>query len=579
VETKANYILIGIFTIAGLLGIVAFFLWFARLELDRQFAYYDIRFGSVSGLSNASDVRFSGLPVGQVVDVRLSPENDGTITVRVEVAAETPVRTDSIATIESQGVTGVSFVGIGPGTPDATLLTAQGRGDVPVIAAGRSTLQSLSEDAPELVSETLRVIQEVGSLFSGENEGRLDRILANVELASEDFAAALDGFSGMAGTVDQFAEQINRFNTTLDSLTQELTVVLASADETLASIGLLADQSTAIVASGTNTLDAVQGAVGEVERFIAEDLTATATDVQQTLATLRSDLTMLRTDASAMMETLGTTGVTATARLQEAEATLAQVNALLVSLDEASGSVGAVAVRLDGLIEDQGAPLLTETRAVVAQATEAIQSINAVTQADLPAIVADIRAAVDNATATIDSLGTDLTQAGAGVADLVTTAQLTLAQVTETFANANQTLTAINGAMETGERTLVAAESAFGGADQLINEDIAGLVGELETTVQGLNAAVAAVSDDLPQISADLRAAGQAASEAFAQFQQIVNSSAPGVQEFTTTALPLYSRLAQETRTLIANLDRLTQQIGRDPARFFLDQDVPEFRR
>jgi len=231
------------------------------------------------------------------------------------------------------------------------------------------------------------------------------------------------------------------------------------------------------------------------------------------------------------------------------------------------------------LIEDQGAPLLTETRAVVAQATEAIQSINAVTQADLPAIVADIRAAVDNATATIDSLGTDLTQAGAGVADLVTTAQLTLAQVTETFANANQTLTAINGAMETGERTLVAAESAFGGADQLINEDIAGLVGELETTVQGLNAAVAAVSDDLPQISADLRAAGQAASEAFAQFQQIVNSSAPGVQEFTTTALPLYSRLAQETRTLIANLDRLTQQIGRDPARFFLDQDVPEFRR
>src|SRR6056297_4329602 len=152
-ETRANYVLIGAFALAGFLGILAFFLWFANIQLDRQFAYYDIHFQSVSGLSEASDVRFSGLPVGQVVDVRLSPENDGTITVRVEVAAETPVRTDSVATLESQGVTGVSFVGIGPGTPDATLLTAQGRGDVPVIAAGRSTLQSLSEDAPELVSE------------------------------------------------------------------------------------------------------------------------------------------------------------------------------------------------------------------------------------------------------------------------------------------------------------------------------------------------------------------------------------------------------------------------------------------
>lgn len=99
-ETRANYILIGLFTLLGILGMMAFFLLFARVELDRQFAYYDIRFSSVSGLSEASDVRFSGLPVGQVVDVRLAPEQDGSIVVRVEVNADTPVRTDSVATIE-----------------------------------------------------------------------------------------------------------------------------------------------------------------------------------------------------------------------------------------------------------------------------------------------------------------------------------------------------------------------------------------------------------------------------------------------------------------------------------------------
>jgi phospholipid/cholesterol/gamma-HCH transport system substrate-binding protein len=64
------------------------FLWFARVQLDQQFAYYDIRFPTVSGLSDASDVRFGGLPVGQVVDVRISDERDGTITVRVEVDAQ-----------------------------------------------------------------------------------------------------------------------------------------------------------------------------------------------------------------------------------------------------------------------------------------------------------------------------------------------------------------------------------------------------------------------------------------------------------------------------------------------------------
>ncbi|MDO7723120.1 MAG: MlaD family protein, partial [Loktanella sp.] len=76
-ETKANFVLIGAFTLAGLIGLMGFFLWFAQVELDRQFAYYDIRFSSVSGLSNASDVRFNGLAVGQVVDVKLAPERDG----------------------------------------------------------------------------------------------------------------------------------------------------------------------------------------------------------------------------------------------------------------------------------------------------------------------------------------------------------------------------------------------------------------------------------------------------------------------------------------------------------------------
>ncbi|WP_025310698.1 MCE family protein [Roseicyclus elongatus] len=578
-ETKANYILIGLFTIAGALGLLGFFLWFARIELDRQFAYYDIRFTSVAGLSAASDVRFSGLPVGQVVDVDLSPEGDGTITVRVEVAADTPVRTDSIATIEAQGVTGVAFVGIGPGTPDAPLLRPTSDRDVPEIEAGRSVLQSLSEDAPELVSETLLVVQQVGDLFRGENAQRLERILANAEQASGELATTLEGFSGVAGTVDQFTAQISRFNTTLDTLTRDLAVVLRSADETLISIDLLADQATGIVASGTNTLDSVQGVVTEAERYIAEDLTLATSGIEDTLTSLREELALLRSDASALMVTLGATGETATQRLAEAEETLVRANTLLATLDSSATAVEATATRIDGFIEGEGTALVAETRQAVVAATEVIDSMRIVAETDLPLVVSDIRAAVENAREVLDRVGTDLETATSGVADVVATAETTMTQVTETFANANTTLTAINGALETGERTLVAAESAFTGADALINEDLSGLVAELTQTVEGLSGAVGEVSDDLPAITADIRAASQVALDTFARLQTLVDGAEPGVREFTTTSLPLFARLAQETRTLIANLDRLTQQIGRDPARFLLNQDVPEFRR
>ncbi|WP_284266524.1 MlaD family protein [Roseicyclus amphidinii] len=577
-ETKANYLLIGLFALAGMLGILGFFLWLARVELDRQFAYYDVRFASVAGLSAASDVRFSGLPVGQVVDVRLAPERDGTILVRLEVDAETPVRADSIATIEAQGVTGISFVGIGPGSADSPLLDPAD-GEVPEIAAGRSTLQTLTEDAPELITETLRVVQEIGDLFSGANEGRLERIIANVETASEEFVAALDGISGITTTVTQFTEQINRFNSTLDALTRDLSVVLSSADETLQSIDLLADQATAVVASGTDTLNLAQGAIAEGRRYVAEDLSALTDDVAETLAAFRGELAMMRTDASALMATLGTTGTTATARLEEAEATLARIDGLIGSLDTASAAVGAAASRIDGLIEDEGAPLLSETRAAVAAATETIATINATATTDLPALMEDVRAAAETARGVITSVGADLSAATSGLPELVTQAGTTMGQVSDTFAEANATLAAINAALETGQRTLVAAERAFDGADRLINDEMEALVADLRGTVAALTEAVGTVAGDLPLISADLRAASQAATESFAGLQGLVDGAAPGISEFTTTALPLYTRLATETRTLIRNLDALTETISRNPAQFLLNRDVPEFRR
>ncbi|MEE4247444.1 MAG: MlaD family protein, partial [Kangiellaceae bacterium] len=190
-ETKANYVLIGLFALAGLAALLATFLWFARVQLDQQFSYYEARFPTVAGLSGASDVRFAGLPVGQVVDVRISDERDGTITVLVEVDAKTPVRADSVATIESLGVTGVSYVSIDSGSADAPLLNEVSGGGIPEITSGRSTLQSLSEDAPELVNETLLVVREIGDLFRGENADRIERTLINAEMASEEFASAL----------------------------------------------------------------------------------------------------------------------------------------------------------------------------------------------------------------------------------------------------------------------------------------------------------------------------------------------------------------------------------------------------
>lgn len=578
-ETRARFILIGAFTIAGFVGILAFFLWFARIELDQQFDYYDIRFSSVSGLSTASDVRFSGLPVGQVVDVRLSPDRDGTIQVRVEIASETPVRTDSIATIEAQGVTGVSFVSIGPGTPDALFLKQTVENVIPEITAGRSTLQSLSESAPALLNEALDVVQEVSDLLSGDNQGRLERILVNIENASADFAQTLNDFSAVAETVGDFAQQIDRFNVVLETLSGDVSTVMQTADATLTSITATSDRAQTLLDDGSDVLDTVNAAAAQAEDFIAQNLTEATTEVRQTMIDLQEQIAALGAQTQTLLATFDTTASTATSRLDEAETTLASVTALTTRLDETALNVSGMVARIDALIESDGGPLLAETRTLVAEATDATRSINAVIQTDLPAMVADIRTATATASEVIQNVGSDLSGASGRIDSLARSAQVSLDTATTTFRNANVTLSAINDALETGGRTLAAAERAFDGADRVINDDVAGIVTGLETTLANLNAAIADVSADLPEITQDLRDASQSASTAFEELRRTAASAGPSVQEFSATALPLYTSLAQETRTLISNLDRLTTQIERDPARFFLDGDVPEFRR
>ncbi len=577
-ETRANYVLIGAFTLAGLAGIAAFFLWFAQLQLDRQFDYYDVSFTSVSGLTNASDVRFSGLPVGQVVDVKLSPQRDGTITVRLEVDAATPVRTDSIATIESQGVTGVSFVGISAGSPDAPLVDPE-PGQIPSIESGRSVIQSLSEDAPRLLEETLLVVRNLSDILGGENRERISNILVNAEAASGDFSDTLQSFSDVTDSVAGFAGQIDRFNATLETLTTDLSGVLETADATLGSIGELSEQAKGFLDEGSVTLGAATETFRTADSYLGNDLPQLSGELQQTAAELRAQVAAVGADASRTLETFNQTGLAATARLTEARSILSATEVMIANLEETLDNMDEATDSFDLLMEEDGAALIAESRAMIDEAARAMRSINAVTENDLPGIVTNVREATETANRVIAKVGEDLSSASGRVETLAATAQTALETATTTFANANQTLGAVNSALAVGEEALGAASRAFDGADRFLNDDIAGITADLRDSMSRLNGLVAQVAQDVPEISSDLRAASRAAQQTFAEVQRVVTASGAAFSDFANTGLPLYSRLAREARTLVENLDRLTNSIQRDPARFFLNKSTPEFRR
>lgn len=577
-ETRANYVLIGLFTVLGVVGAIAVFLAFARVELNRQFAYYTINFSSVAGLAEASDVRFAGLPVGQVVDVALSPELDGLISVLIEVDANTPVRTDSVATVESQGVTGVGFVAISAGNPSSELALAE-PGGMGEIQSGRSVIQSLSEDAPALVTETLLLVRDVGDLFSGANRDRIEQIIINSEEASASFAQTLEDFAAVSGSVENFVTQIDRFNSVLQTVVADFDTVLITADETVASWGALAADAEAFLNAGEETFDATSTTVERANTFIDQELVTAADELTQTITALRSEIGALTDDARAMVATFSQTGDLANTRLSEVGVTIDALDALIANTDIAIASVDTAATDFSALITGDSQLLVTETRAVMATTQRTVEAILLAAEERLPAVLDDVErtaATIAEATAAITE---ELTGAATGMGGVLANANAALLAATETFAGADATLRVINSALASGEDTLLAATGAFSAAEGAIATDLQTFIARLDTTLNGLDVAIAQVAADLPGISDSLSEASSAAEVAFEGVARAVNSASPAIQDFAASGLPEYAQFAREARALAASLDRLVRQIERDPGRFFLGSDTPEFRR
>ena len=560
-ETKANYALIGAFAVAGFLGVLGFFMTFGGIQVSRDQARYVAIFDTVSGLSVGADVRFAGLRVGQVSEVTLQP--DGLVRVEMDVDRAAPVRADSRALVDSSGLTSVAFLAIQPGSAQASLVND--RPDAVQLVVTRSSIGSLTEAAPQVLDQARQILEQVNAVFGPENQNRVANILTNLETASGDLTGALDNFERFTATVATATD-------TFATFTDNVAPLLLQAEKTIESLQFAVDEAALVATEARLTLEAGTQTLQTTDRFIAQDLTNLAAELQTGVRDIRAEFESFSQQAQGMFAQFTSVGEAAETRLAALDPALARIEPMLAQAETTLADLGQVARNVDTLVTGDGAALVAEARVAVA-------SIAAVAENDLPVIMGDIRMATAELRRVMETAGEDITSATARIDTLTDSGIRTLDQVTETFASANVTLDAVNRALAVGEGTLQAAERAFAGADRVINEEVAQITADLRDVLARLGGAVDAVSADIPEVTADLRRTADAAARAFDDLGQMVQATSGPVREFAATGLPNIGQLARETRSLIANLDRLTAQIQSDPTRFFLNRSTPEFRR
>lgn len=253
-ETKARYILVGAFTLGAMAALLGFLLWLAQVEINRSYAQYDIVFETVSGLSQDSLVRYNGVDVGKVLSIDLDRENPQFVRVRIEVRATTPVRQDTVAMLSSQGVTGVSFVGLEGGSPMSDPVEAIPPATVPLIASKPSVVQELTDAAPDLLQEAIALIEDVREFTTPENREAVAAILKNVETVS--------------GRVDAIVERAEKLVTAAEGTLARADAALGKAEAAFASAdAVIKDDIPGLVAELKATAADVGDTASELETF------------------------------------------------------------------------------------------------------------------------------------------------------------------------------------------------------------------------------------------------------------------------------------------------------------------------
>jgi len=276
-ETRARYILVGAFTVLGLLAALGFMLWLARVEISRTFAKYDIVFDTVAGLSETSVVRYNGVDVGTVLAIALDFQNPSLVRVRIEVNAATPVRQDTVATLSSQGVTGVSFVALEGGSPNSDLLVAVPPALVPVIASKPSVVQELTTAAPDLLKEAIALMQDIRGFTTPENSASIATILRNVESATE---------------------RIDTMVTRAENVVASVEATLARADSALSAA------ESAFASANTVMEDDIPGLVEGLKSTVA-DVAETAAQLKEFARTSLPQYGILASEARSLLGTIG----------------------------------------------------------------------------------------------------------------------------------------------------------------------------------------------------------------------------------------------------------------------------------
>jgi phospholipid/cholesterol/gamma-HCH transport system substrate-binding protein len=264
-ETKANYVLVGIFTLVVCMLAFGFVYWIARYGDRSETATLEIRIvGSVTGLAEGSQVLFNGIKVGSVRRLFIDANNPDAVIAQTEVNATTPITRSTQATLGFAGLTGQAFIELKGGKLNEPNLLEEAAKDDQIarMDADPSVVNNLLQKAQTILERVDGAVSTIES-FITEVKGPLVDTVNNTKKFTDALAnnsEVIDKFSQSAEDVQAVVKEAREMMTRLNSASSRVDGVLAKLDTQLS------DQDGSVVREARQTMQSY--------RAVADNLNA-----------------------------------------------------------------------------------------------------------------------------------------------------------------------------------------------------------------------------------------------------------------------------------------------------------------
>ncbi|GLK68054.1 MlaD family protein [Hansschlegelia plantiphila] len=523
-ETRANHVLVGAFTLLVLAAAFGFVWWFTSAGANRERAIYRVQFqGAVSGLTPGSGVLFNGIRVGDVTNLNFDPQDPAKVVARVEVFKNTPVRTDTRARLEMTGLTGGAVIQLTGGaqtSPPLPLVTTES-GDpnnAPVLIAEGSAFQDILEGARTVLQQAQTTFGDIQGLV-GNSRGSVERSLQNVE----QFTAALSANS------------------------DDLKTFMQSTGVAARQIGNLADNLVPLVTDVQNLVRAVD--VNKVDQTMTnavaftDNLKKAGPKVEKALG-----------DVAALAEQLRGSG-------QRVDDVLKQVQSVVAAVDPSK--VNASVDRFTAVLQSIDPAKVSST---ISSVEEASRNANRTIAAIDPE---KINRAVDGFTGLATSIdGPTINRAVASIDRAVSAVDGD--KVRSTIDNVNRFSEALGRNSENVDQIVADARS--------ISERLNGTAAKLDGLIDDARKLVG--GGQAQGAVADFQKTSQAIRELALKLDGRTAEITAGVNKLSNSGVRDLQGFVSDGRRTLNNLDSVLQDLKRNPRQFLFGSDggVPEYR-